>query len=136
MALPLLAPLVWLLPLIKIILLGSVKFIVVGIGAAFAPVTTANFLVSMSSGTPLKYAKFRYAKGDFSKEQLTVVEQANLLIANSIDNEDEHLTPGDARQFLKEVLIGTLVGIKEPIVAIPGSIKQLLGKIKEFVARR
>ncbi len=60
MALPLFAPLAPLLPVFKVLALGSVKFIGVGIGAAFAPVLTANFLVGMSAGTPLKYAQFRH----------------------------------------------------------------------------
>ncbi len=136
MAVPLLAPLVWLLPLIKIIALGSVKFIVVGLGAAIAPVTTANFLVNMSSGTPYKYTKYRYKKGHFTEEQLSLVEQANQLIKDSIENEQERLTRPEAREFLKEVLVGTFVGMKEPIVSLPSSIANLSKRLVGWVSKR
>jgi len=116
MAVPLLAPL---LPVIKVLALGSVKFVGVGIGAAVAPVLTANFLVGLSAGTPLKYAKFRHKKGLFSEEQLEAIEHANQLVQDSIDNQDEHLSRGEAREFLKEVLTGTVSGMKNSILSMP-----------------
>jgi len=136
MALPLLAPLAWLLPLIKILALGSIKFVAVGIGEAVAPVLTANLLVNMSSGTPLKYAKFRCSRGHFTKEQLAVIEQANQIITNSIDNVDERLNRSEARAFLKEVLLLTLAGMKESIVSIPGSIAHFYNRLKGFITKR
>lgn len=119
MAVPLLAPLVMLIPLVKILALGSIKFIGVGIGAAVAPVMTANFLVGLSSGTPLKYAKFRHKKGQFSDEQMDAVERANQLVTKSLNNEEEHLTKAEAREFLKEMLLGTVTSMKEGVLSIP-----------------
>lgn len=136
MALPLLAPLAWLLPILKILALGSIKFVAVGIGAGIAPVFTANLLVSMSSGTPLKYAKFRRAKGHFSEEQLAIIEQANQLITDSIENEDERLNRSEARSFLKEVLLLTMTGMKESVVSIPGSMAHFYKRLKGFVTKR
>jgi len=136
MALPLLAPLAWLLPIVKIMALGSVKFIAVGVGAAIAPVTTANMLVSMSSGTPLKYAKYRTNKGHFSEEQLSTIRQANQIILNSIENESEKMTRSDAREFLKEVLFTTFAGMKESLVSIPKSIEKFFNRLRGLITKR
>ena len=119
MAVPLLAPLAPILPVFKVLALGSVKFIGVGIGAVVAPVLTANFLVGMSAGTPLKYAQFRHRLGRFTEEQMQIIEQANQLVKQSLDEKDEHLTRAEARSFLKEVLIGTLDGMKKSILSVP-----------------
>lgn len=97
MALPLLAPLAPLVPVFKVLALGSIKFVGVGIGAAVAPVITANFLVGLSAGTPLKYAQFRHRKGHFSNEQLEAIERANQLVQDSILNGDQHLNRSEAR---------------------------------------
>jgi len=135
MALPLLAPLAWLLPFIKIIALGSVKFVGVGLGAAVAPVTTANFLVNMSSGTPLKYAKYRHKKGHFTDEQLVLIERANQIVADSIETKEEHLTRKEAREFLKEVLVSTLAGMKQSVIALPGSLVRSFKQFREFISK-
>ena len=124
MALPFLGPLVPLIPLVKVLALGSVKFIGVGIGAAVAPVLTANFLVGLSAGTPLKYAQFRHKKGLFTEADLKLIEDANNLVADSINNEENHLSRSDAREFLKEVLIATVAGMKESIVSLPSRIAE------------
>ena len=118
MAVPLLAPLAPLLPVFKVLALGSVKFIGVGIGAAVAPVTTANFLVGLSAGTPLKYAQFRHGKGHFSNAELATIQQANELVQDSISNTEKHLNRGEAREFLKAVLISTVVGMRQSIVSL------------------
>lgn len=135
MALPLLAPLAPLLPVLKVLALGSVKFIGIGIGAAVAPVLTANFLVGLSAGTPLKYAKFRHRKGLFSTEQLTVIENANELIERSLVDEDKHLNRGEAREFLKEVLLGTVEGMKNSIASVPGQLVRFGKLLIEVCAR-
>lgn len=119
MAAPLLAPLASLLPVVKILALGSLKFVGVGIGAAVAPVVTANFLVGLSAETPLNYAKFRQQKGHFSLEELARIEEANALIANSINIPSQHLTRGEAQEFLKGVLLNTLVAMKLSITSMP-----------------
>ncbi len=124
MALPLLGPLVPLIPVVKVLAMGSVKFIGVGIGAAVAPVLTANFLVGLSAGTPLKYARFRHSKGHFSQADLELIESANDLVNDSISNQENHLNRAEAREFLKEVLIGTITGMKESIVSLPSRIAQ------------
>lgn len=124
MALPLLGPLVPLIPVVKVLALGSVKFIGVGIGAAVAPVMTANFLVGLSAGTPLKYVRFRHSKGHFSQADLELIESANNLVNESIENQENHLNRSDAREFLKEVLIGTITGMKDSIVSLPSRIAQ------------
>jgi len=136
MALPLLAPLAWLLPIVKIMALGSVKFLAVGLGAAVAPVTTANMLVNMSSGTPLKYAKFRTDKGHFSQEQLTLIKQANQIIVSSIENENEQLTRREAREFLKEVLLTTFAGMKESLFSIPKTLGNFFSRLSGFITKR
>ena len=135
MAVPLLAPFAPLLPVFKVLALGSVKFIVVGIGAAVAPVITANFLVGLSAGTPLKYAQFRHRKGRFSEEQLAVIESANQLVQNSIDNEDEHLDRAEARQFLREVLTGTLIGMKTSILSMPSLFSRFGRQLLQTLSR-
>jgi len=122
MAFPLLAPIAWLLPLAKIIALGSVKFIVVGIGAAIAPAITANFLVNMSTGTPIKYARFRCSKGHFSEEELALIEEANQLVLDSLTDKKAQLSRRDAREFLKEVLLSMLTGIKQSFRDAPSSL--------------
>lgn len=125
MALPFLGPLVSLLPVFKVLALGSVKFIGVAIGAAVAPVLTANFLVGLSAGTPLKYARFRHHKGLFSDAELTLIENANDLINQSITNEASHLSRSEAREFLKGVLTETALGMKDSIVRLPSRIALL-----------
>lgn len=132
MALPFLGPLVPLIPVIKMLALGSVKFIGVGIGALIAPVLTANFLVGLSAGTPLKYAKFRQRKGLFSEADLKLIEDANNLVAESIANEEHHLSRSDAREFLKEVLVTTAAGMKDSIVSLPSRIAQFSRQLVEL----
>lgn len=132
MALPFLGPLVPLVPVIKMLALGSVKFIGVGIGALIAPVLTANFLVGLSAGTPLKYARFRQRKGQFSDADLKLIEDANNLVAESISNEENHLSRSDAREFLKEVLLSTAASMKESIVSLPSRIAQFSRQLVEL----
>ena len=132
MAAPLLAPLVSLLPVLKILALGSLKFVGIGIGAAVAPVKTANFLVGLSAGTPLKYAQFRQQKGDFSAEDLQLIEQANALISDSIISPDQHLSRKDAQEFLKSVLVSTIVGMKESVISIPSRILRMTQTLIEW----
>jgi hypothetical protein len=122
MAVPILAPFAPLIPLIKVLALGSVKFVGVGIGAAVAPVLTANFLVGLAAGTPLKYAQFRHQKGLFSQEQLQVIENANQLVQDSIDNQDQHMSRSEAREFLKQVLAGTLSSMKTTVLTAPSQV--------------
>jgi len=133
MAVPFLAPLIWLLPLIKILALGSIKFVGVGLGAAIAPVTTANFLVNMSSGTPFKYAKFRHKKGDLTDEQLAIIKEANQLISDSVNDKEQSMSRPEAREFLKEMLVGTIAGMKQSIVSLSSAVvrwsKHLVSKV-------
>ena len=125
MAVPLLAPFAPLVPVIKVLALGSVKFVGIGIGAAVAPVMTANFLVGLSAGTPLRYARFRHRKGLLSNEQLETVERANQMVQDSIDNQHEHLSRAEAREFLKEVLAGTVSGMRNSILSVPSLLTRL-----------
>jgi len=108
MALPLLAPLAWLLPFIKIIALGSVKFVGVGLGAA---------------------------EGHFTDEQLALIERANQIVADSIETKEEHLTRKEAREFLKEVLVSTLAGMKQSVIALPGSLVRSFKQFREFISK-
>lgn len=135
MAAAFLAPMAPLVPVFKVLALGSVKFIGVGIGAAVAPVTTANFLVGLSAGTPLKYAKFRHSKGHFSSEQLELINSANKLVEASISDSDQHLTRSEAREFLKEVLVGTVVAMKQSVVSIPGRVAFFTRRVIVFCKR-
>lgn len=135
MAVPLFAPLVALKPIIKVLALGSIKFIAIGIGAAVAPVVTANFLVGLSAGTPLKYARFRHKKGLLTAEELETVKAANQLIQTSIENKEQHLNRSEAREFLKEVLLNTASTMKNSVTSIPA---QLLGfgrLLKTFITK-
>ncbi len=122
MAIPLLAPLAPLMPAIKVLALGSIKFIVVGIGAAVAPVLTANFLVGLAAGTPLKYARFRHKKGLFTQQEIDTIEAANRLVHESISDKEAHLNRTEAREFLKEVLLGTVDGMKQSLLSVPGQL--------------
>lgn len=119
MAAPFLAPVASLVPVLKVLALGSIKFVGVGIGAAVAPVTTANFLVGLSSGTPLKYATFCHQKGHFTDEQMELIISANQLVESSLNDPDQHLSRNEAREFLKDILVSTVVGMKQSIVSIP-----------------
>lgn len=125
MAVPLLAPFAPLVPVIKVLALGSVKFVGIGVGAAVAPVMTAHFLVGLSAGTPLRYARFRHRKGLLSNEQLETVERANQMVQDSIDNQHEHLSRAEAREFLKEVLAGTVSGMRNSILSVPSLLTRL-----------
>lgn len=128
MAVPLLAPLAPLMPAIKVLALGSIKFVVVGIGAAVAPVLTANFLVGLAAGTPLKYARFRHKKGRFTQPEIETIEAANKLVQQSISDKEAHLNRAEAREFLKEVLLGTLDGMKQSLLSVPGQLMRF-GKL-------
>lgn len=132
MAAPFLAPVAPLVPVFKVLALGSVKFVGVGIGAAVAPVTTANFLVGLSAGTPLKYAKFRHEKGHFNSEELDLISRANILVADSISSPDQHLSRAEAREFLKEVLIGTIVGMKQSVLSIPARLTKFTRRLVAY----
>ncbi len=122
MALPLF---IKILPLLKVLALGSIKFVGIGIGAAIAPVLTANFLVGLSAGTPLKYARFRHSKGLFTEEQINVIEQADQLVQDSISQKEAHLSRAEAREFLKEVLKGTALGMKRSVLSLPAAFTRL-----------
>jgi len=135
MAAPLFAPLAPLKPVLKVVALGSVKFIFVGVGAAIAPVLTANFLVGMSAGTPLKYAKYRHKKGLFSAQQMDTIEAASQLVQDSITDKQQHLTRSEAREFLKEVLLSTLTGMKTSIVSVPGQFMRFGRLLKAFLLK-
>ncbi len=135
MAAPLLAPLASLLPVFKILALGSLKFVGVGIGAAVAPVMTANFLVGLSAGTPLKYAKFRHQKGHFSNDDLALIEQANALIVDSIQKPAQHLARAEAQAFLKDILLTTLLGMKQSITSIPSRITRMTKRVIDVCKR-
>ena len=135
MAVPLLAPLAPLMPVINVLALGSLKFVGIGIGAAVAPVLTANFLVGLSAGTPLKYAQFRYKKGRLSAEQMKTIEAANQLVQDSINDKKEHLNRSEARQFLKEILLGTIDGMKTSIISIPGLFVRFARLLKSYIVK-
>ena len=135
MALPFLAPLAPLLPVLKVLALGSIKFVGLGLGAAVAPVLTANFLVGMSAGTPLKYAKYRHRQGLLSLEELEVVEQANQLVQDSLNDSTQHLDRAQARDFLKEIMVGTVAGMKETVVSLPAKIAAFTARIIDFSKR-
>lgn len=135
MALPFLAPLAPLIPVFKVLALGSLKFVGLGIGAAVAPVLTANFLVGMSAGTPLKYAKFRHEQGLLSPEDLEVIKQANQLVQDSLNDSSQHLDRAQARGFLKEIMIGTAAGMKETVVSIPAKMAAFTQRVIEFSKR-
>jgi len=95
--------------------------------APFAPLLPV--LVGLSTGTPLKYAQFRHSKGLFSSDQLRVIESASELVQNSIEDRDKHLSRSEAREFLKEVLSGTVGGMKNSILSVP----KLLNRFKKSV---
>ena len=136
MAVPLLAPFAPLVPVIKVLALGSVKFVGIGIGAAVAPVMTANFLVGLSAGTPLRYARFRHRKGLLSNEQLETVERANQMVQDSIDNQHEHLSRAEAREFLKEVLTGTVSGMKKGFLSVPSLFVRFYKQLVALLIKR
>ena len=136
MAVPSLAPLAPLVPALKVLALGSVKFVGIGIGAAVAPVTTANFLVGLSAGTPLRYARFRHRKGLLSNEQLETVERANQMVQDSIDNQHEHLSRAEAREFLKEVLTGTVSGMKKSFLSVPSLFARFYKQLVALLIKR
>ena len=136
MAVPLLAPFAPLVPVIKVLALGSVKFVGIGIGAAVAPVMTANFLVGLSAGTPLRYARFRHRKGLLSNEQLETVERANQMVQDSIDNQHEHLSRAEAREFLKEVLTGTVSGMKKSFLSVPSLFARFYKQLVALLIKR
>ncbi len=119
MTLPLLAPFV---PVLKVLALGSVKFIVLGIGAGFIPVRTANFLVGMSASTPLKYAEFRFAKGYLSEREIEEIRAVFDSLTESVLNPERFLSKRDAREFLISVLAETLNNMKDSVLALPSQI--------------
>lgn len=135
MAAPLLAPLASLLPVVKILALGSLKFVGVGIGAAVAPVMTANFIVGLSAGTPLKYAQFRHQTGHFSAEDLALIKKANALISDSISNPEQHLNRAQAQAFLKGILLTTISGMKQSVISIPSRVVRMCKLIIEYCKR-
>jgi len=135
MALPLLAPLAPLLPVLKVLALGSIKFVGLGLGAAIAPVLTANFLVGMSAGTPLKYAKFRHRQGMLPQEELDVVQRADELVQKSLKDSSQHLDRAQARAFLKEIMVGTVASMKETVVSLPAKIAAFTRHMIDFSKR-
>ncbi|MGB0867628.1 MAG: hypothetical protein ACPGSC_14045, partial [Granulosicoccaceae bacterium] len=136
MAAPLFAPFVSLIPVLKILALGSLKFVGVGIGAAIAPVMTANFLVGIAAGTPLKYAKFRQQKGHFSVDDLALIEKANELIADSLEKPDLHLSRAEAQEFLKDILLTTLAGMKESVTSVPARVTRMTRQLIDLVEKQ
>jgi hypothetical protein len=132
MAVPLFAPFVALKPIIKVLAVGSIKFVVVGVGAAVAPVVTANFLVGLAAGTPLKYAQFRHRKGRFTSQQLDTIESANQLVQSSIKDKNEHLSRKEAREFLKEILLSTVDNMKTNLFSVPGHLTRFGRLLKTY----
>lgn len=122
MAIPLLAPLAPFVPVLKVVALGSVKFVALGIGASILPVQTANFLVGMSSSTPLKHAEFRYKKGYLNDEEIADARAVFARLNESISNPEQYLSRSESRTFLFEVMRETWQGMKQSVVSLPGKI--------------
>lgn len=122
MAIPLLAPLVPFVPVLKVIALGSIKFVALGIGASILPIQTANFLVGMSSSTPLKHAEFRYKKGYLSEKEIEAARSVFAEMNESITNPEKYLSRKESRTFLLGVMKETSMGMKQSIVSLPGKV--------------
>jgi hypothetical protein len=122
MAIPLLAPLVPFVPVLKVLALGSIKFVALAVGASVVPVHTANFLVGMSSNTPLKHAEFRYQKGHISKAEIDRARAVFQALNESITNPDLFLSRVEARAFLISIMKDTWLGMKQSVVSLPSRI--------------
>lgn len=122
MAIPLLAPLVPFVPVLKVLALGSIKFVALAVGASVVPVRTANFLVGMSSSTPLKHAEFRYQQGHISEEEIERARAVFQALNESITNPDLFLSRAEARAFLVSIMKDTWVGMKQSVVSLPSRI--------------
>lgn len=108
--LPVLPPL---LSVLKILALGSVKFIILGVGACILPVHTANFLVSLSASTPLKYAEFRFRHGALTEEEIVQLRSAFAILNQSITDPNYYLSRSESRAFLWETMKQTVYGMKQ-----------------------
>lgn len=135
MAIPLLAPLAPLIPLVKVLALGSIKFVALGLGASIIPVQTANILVGMSSTTPLKHAEFRHKKGYLSEKEITKAREVFGELNTSISDPDLFLSRAESREFLVLVMKETANGMKQSIVSLPSKIVSTFKTAGSWISR-
>lgn len=124
------------LPVVKVIALGSVKFIILGIGACLLPVHTANFLVGMSASTPMKYAEFRFRNGTFTQEEIEQLRSAFAILNHSITDPNHHLSRSESRAFLWEVMKQTLQGMRQNVRLLYRAITRKSRRCSRYLSRR
>ena len=75
-------------------------------------------------------------RGQFTDEQKEIIVRASQLVSDSISNAEEHLTNIKAREYLKDVFIGTVANVKKTILSVPALFvsfcKQIMELIKPF----
>jgi len=135
LAIPLLAPFAPFVPVLKVLALGSIKFVALGVGASILPVQTANFLVGMSSSTPLKHAEFRYRKGYLSELEINEARAVFNRVNQSITDPEQYLSRKESRAFLIEVMKETLNGMKQSVVSLPGKVVSMVRAISRWFSR-
>ena len=135
MAIPLLAPFAPFIPVFKIVALGSIKFVALAIGASIMPVQTANFLVGMSSTTPLKHAEFRYSKGHISEADIKQARAVFKALNESISNPDQYLSRTEARAFLVSIMQETWSTMKQSVISLPGRVFNLVQSATRWLGK-
>ena len=75
-------------------------------------------------------------RGQFTDEQKEIIVRASQLVSDGISNAEEQLTNIKAREFLKDVVIGTVANMKKTILSVPALFvsfcKQMMELIRPF----
>ena len=75
-------------------------------------------------------------RGQFTDEQKEIIVRASQLVSDGIRNAEEQLTNIKAREFLKDVFIGTVANMKKTILSVSALFvsfcKQMMELIRPF----
>jgi len=135
MAFPIIAPFI---PLLKVLALGSIKFVFIVVGSIVAPILTFRALAYGTTPTNIKKVKFLSENNllDEGDAAVTVATLEKVLQIAKGKGKGRRLSRVQARLFLKKVQIALLASMKEALIALWRRILAAPQHFRELDARR
>jgi len=72
-------------------------------------------------------------RGQFTDEQKEIIVRASQLVSDGISNAEEHLTNIKAREYLKDVFVGTVANMKKTILSVPALFVSFCNQMMELI---
>lgn len=111
---------------LKLLLLGMIKFIFLGLGGTIAPVMTVNMIEKMYSGGVKLFASYLLSIDRITDQQHSIFLAACGPLFSVIEDKSQYLSRPEARRHL-------FLSIKKTIYSIPGALVALKDNIVEGV---